>query len=377
MFGAIYYIVPRLTGREWASSNLIRIHFWGTFLGVMLMFFVLTVGGLIQGLEMNQASESWHELVGDEGLWQGTRRFFFGYQDPETGETLAGFKRQNGAVPFMSIVQGTVPWLTLRSRQRHDDLRRACCLRRAAGTEPAGTGWRRGPALVQGRPARLRRNNASKGDMTPVEAIDELRYATIFIGVFLTFSSAWLGLVFFPYQQLGSIQPQVDEVTGETNPPPYSGLELVGRKVYIDEGCHYCHSQQVRGGYWNADLKRGWGPRRSVPLDYVHDNPALLGTMRTGPDLINIGARQPSAAWHYLHLYNPQITSAGSIMPPHPFLFERRPLGGSRCRRCSATGTESGAAAWCPDRSHGPRSRIGRVLEKPQPNVRHRINHGM
>ena len=112
------------------------------------------------------------------------------------------------------------------------------------------------------------------------------------------------------------------------NPPPYSGLELMGRKVYIDEGCHYCHTQQVRGGHWNADLKRGWGPRRSVPLDYVHDNPALLGTMRTGPDLANIGARQPSAAWHYLHLYNPQLTSAGSIMPPHPFLFERRPVDG-------------------------------------------------
>jgi cytochrome c oxidase cbb3-type subunit 2 len=150
----------------------------------------------------------------------------------------------------------------------------------------------------------------------------------IFVGVFLTFSSAWLGLVFFPYQQLGSITPQVDEVTGAVNPAPYSGTELVGRKVYIDEGCHYCHSQQVRGGYWNADLKRGWGPRRTVPLDYVNDNPALLGTMRTGPDLINIGARQPSEEWHYLHLYNPQITSEASIMPPYSFLFERRPIQG-------------------------------------------------
>jgi cytochrome c oxidase cbb3-type subunit 2 len=155
------------------------------------------------------------------------------------------------------------------------------------------------------------------------------RAVLVFVGVFLTFSSAWLGLVFFPYQQLGTIAPQVDEVTGEMNPPPYSGLELAGRKVYIDEGCHYCHSQQVRGGHWNADLRRGWGPRRSVPLDYVHDDPALLGTMRTGPDLINIGARQPSEAWHYLHLYDPQITSEGSIMPPHPFLFKQIPVEGS------------------------------------------------
>ncbi len=48
-----------------------------------------------------------------------------------------------------------------------------------------------------------------------------------------------------------------------------------------------------------------------------------MGTMRTGPDLANIGARQPSALWHYLHLYNPQITSPGSIMPQFPFLFKK------------------------------------------------------
>jgi cytochrome c oxidase cbb3-type subunit 2 len=157
-----------------------------------------------------------------------------------------------------------------------------------------------------------------------------MNYGTqIFAGVFVTFCSAWLGLVFFPYQQLGSIQPLVDEVTQETLPRPYSGIELVGRQVYIREGCFYCHSQQVRGGHWNADLQRGWGPRRSVPLDYVHDDPALLGTMRTGPDLMNIGARQPSEAWHYSHLYNPQITSEGSIMPPYPYLFHTRKISGS------------------------------------------------
>lgn len=49
--------------------------------------------------------------------------------------------------------------------------------------------------------------------------------------------------------------------------------------------------------------------------------------MRTGPDLANIGERQTSEQWHYLHLYNPQITSKGSVMPPFRFLFERRKMG--------------------------------------------------
>ena len=51
---------------------------------------------------------------------------------------------------------------------------------------------------------------------------------------------------------------------------------------------------------------------------------AQMGTMRTGPDLSNIGVRNPSETWHYLHLYNPQITSEGSNMPPFRFLFETK-----------------------------------------------------
>jgi cytochrome c oxidase cbb3-type subunit 1 len=150
MFGAIYYIVPRLTGREWASSNLIRIHFWGTFLGVILMFLVLTVGGLIQGFEMNQASESWHELVAEEGLWEGSRRFVFGYEDLETGEHTGGFKQQNGAVPFMTIVKGTIPWLKLRSISGVMIFVGHVAFAVLLALNLLGLGWdRRGPALFK------------------------------------------------------------------------------------------------------------------------------------------------------------------------------------------------------------------------------------
>ncbi len=65
-----------------------------------------------------------------------------------------------------------------------------------------------------------------------------------------------------------------------------------GREVYIANGCLYCHSQQVRDNIWSTDEARGWG-RPSVSGDYYYDNPHLLGTMRTGPDLINVGVRQP------------------------------------------------------------------------------------
>lgn len=151
---------------------------------------------------------------------------------------------------------------------------------------------------------------------------------TLFIGVFLAFASAWMGIVFFPAHDLGHLKPVAADSSSPAFPKPYSGLELRGRQVYQADGCVYCHSQQIRGGEYNADLNRGWGPRRTVPQDYVNDDPVLLGTMRTGPDLVNIGARQPSDTWHYKHLYKPQLVSPGSIMPPHPFLFETRKIVG-------------------------------------------------
>ncbi|MCU0622660.1 MAG: cbb3-type cytochrome c oxidase subunit II, partial [Gemmatimonadaceae bacterium] len=88
-------------------------------------------------------------------------------------------------------------------------------------------------------------------------------------------------------------------------------------------GCVYCHSQQPRDPSVGPDQARGWG-RPSVPADYHYDEPHLLGTMRTGPDLFNIAVRQPSRDWHLGHLYQPRAYLPGSIMPAYPFLFERR-----------------------------------------------------
>jgi cytochrome c oxidase cbb3-type subunit 2 len=104
---------------------------------------------------------------------------------------------------------------------------------------------------------------------------------------------------------------------------PYTDQQLVGRQSYIANGCVYCHSQQPRSASGGPDGLRGWG-RPSVAADYAYDAPHLLGTMRTGPDLLNIGARQPSQDWQLGHLYQPRAYTAGSIMPSYPFLFETR-----------------------------------------------------
>lgn len=109
---------------------------------------------------------------------------------------------------------------------------------------------------------------------------------------------------------------------------PYTAEELLGRQVYIENGCVYCHTQQVRDPSFTTDVARGWGSRPSVPADYVFDKPHLLGTMRTGPDLINVGIRLPDPQWHLLHLYQPRALVPWSIMPPYPFLFEHKAAAG-------------------------------------------------
>jgi len=123
-------------------------------------------------------------------------------------------------------------------------------------------------------------------------------------------------LVVLPYLQVHDAPPL-------PGLKPYSSVELRGREVYIANGCVYCHSQQPRAKAFAPDYSRGWG-RATVAGDYAYDQPHLLGTMRTGPDLMNIGVRQPSEQWHLGHLYQPRAYMPGSIMPGYPFLFEAK-----------------------------------------------------
>lgn len=118
--------------------------------------------------------------------------------------------------------------------------------------------------------------------------------APLFLGIFGTFAFSWAGLALIPAIQIGHLNPQMDEEGNDAYPAPQSGLAERGRRVYVANGCVYCHTQQVRADYAAADIARKWGQRRSAPRDYIFDRPALLGRMRIGPDLANIGKRAPA-----------------------------------------------------------------------------------
>jgi hypothetical protein len=74
------------------------------------------------------------------------------------------------------------------------------------------------------------------------------------------------------------------------------------------------------------DIALGWGKRRSVAADFLFDQPVMPGSQRIGPDLASVGSRWPGTDLQLLHLYNPQITVKKSVMPPYPFLFEKRKI---------------------------------------------------
>ncbi|MEM9998437.1 MAG: cytochrome-c oxidase, cbb3-type subunit II [Bacteroidota bacterium] len=110
------------------------------------------------------------------------------------------------------------------------------------------------------------------------------------------------------------------EVEQLENFEPPTPLELVGRDIYIAEGCNNCHSQMVRP--FRQEVER-YGPY-SRAEETVYETPHLWGSKRTGPDLARVGGKYPHL-WHVRHMENPRSTSPNSIMPPYAHML-RKPM---------------------------------------------------
>ena len=220
------------------------------------------------------------------------------------------------------------------------------------------------------------------------------RVLVIFISAFGAFALSVFLFLLNPQLQVGQQTFTTVLNSADSYPREMSGVAHQGEDIYRANGCAYCHSQQVRqtgvrfdvvltGAGTNAaalqallpklsadqlqklplalasgsrddmlklagqlkaasaraevqsvptgpDIARGWGLRRSVAVDYILESPVMLGAQRIGPDLANIGARNPDANWQLLHLYNPQMQAAGSVMPPYPYLFEVKKIAFNR-----------------------------------------------
>jgi cytochrome c oxidase cbb3-type subunit 2 len=132
----------------------------------------------------------------------------------------------------------------------------------------------------------------------------KMTYATLIGGSLIVFLAVVMAVVFIP----GLVWQPPQTFVGH----PYSPAEAHGREIFYRNGCNYCHTQYVRE--WDTAS----GPE-SQGGDYHFDNPMILGSERTGPDLSYIG-RKRDEAWEIEHWKDPRSVSPLSIMPSFEFL---------------------------------------------------------
>jgi cytochrome c oxidase cbb3-type subunit II len=108
---------------------------------------------------------------------------------------------------------------------------------------------------------------------------------------------------------------------------PDSPLKIVGRDIYLREGCYNCHSQMIRPLVAET-LRYG---HYSVAGEFVYDHPFQWGSKRTGPDLHRVGGKY-SDEWQRLHLISPRDLVPESIMPAYPWL-EKTPADADSIQR--------------------------------------------
>ncbi len=270
--GSMYYVWPRVTGRQLWSPTLASWHVWLTIAGTTIMLVGLAAQGLIQGSMLEYGANFVDSVVEMKPWW--------------VVRTLAGATMDIGFV-LMAI--------------------------NLVMTERAGK-----PFVA---PAAHSPLAVSEAHPAAVEATWYSRPS----GVFIVAGIAFFFLAVVIQGILPSILPQtynptvISASTGQTiQVADYTPLERKGRQVYIREGCWYCHSQFVRP-VTGEDAR--WGPV-SQAGEYVYDQPQMLSTRRIGPDLLRVGGKYDND-WHAAHYWNPRDVVPDSVMPRFPWLFKQ------------------------------------------------------
>ncbi len=267
-FGILYWIVPKLWNTELYSKKLANWHFWIGFLGIILYVVPMYWAGVTQGLMWKQFSP----------------------------DGLLLYKN------FLETVSPLIPMYVIRSIGGSLFVTGAILMTfNLYKTARAGSFVANEEAQAMALPKVYKEKIGHKWlEGKPVQfTIASL--VAVGLGGFLEI---------VPMQIIKSNVPTIPSVK------PYTPLELIGRDIYVREGCYTCHSQLIRP--FRSETER-YG-EYSKSGEYVYDHPFQWGSKRTGPDLHRVGGKYPNA-WHYQHMYDPQSISPGSIMPRFPWLI--------------------------------------------------------
>ncbi|HHY84187.1 MAG TPA: cytochrome-c oxidase, cbb3-type subunit I [Verrucomicrobia bacterium] len=272
-FSVLYWLFPRLYNTRLWSVKLANYHFWIALLGMMFYVVPMYVSGVTQGLMWKQFNQ--------DGFLQYPNFL-------EIVMQIIPMHRLRAVGGFLYIIGAVLMVINLFKTAKSG---RFLAEQEAQAPAPVG---RETPAREHGH--------------RWLEA-RPLLFTTLAIVAILVG-----GLVeIVPMYLIPKNVPTISSVK------PYTPLELLGRDIYIREGCVGCHSQMVRP--FRSETER-YG-EYSKAGEFIYDHPFLWGSKRSGPDLHRVGGKYPDA-WHYGHMEDPQGFSSGSIMPPYPWLLTRK-----------------------------------------------------
>jgi cytochrome c oxidase cbb3-type subunit I/II len=274
-FGVLYWLFPRLYRTQLWSTKLANYHFWIALLGMVFYVIPMYIAGITEGM-----------------MWkQFTKEGFLQYPN------------------FLETVRQIIPFYQLRA---------------VGGTLYIGGAWLMAYNLWR---------TARAGAFAPEEEVQAVSYRSQpGAAGEAAFTHRWLeskpmlltgaALVAVLIGGMIEIIPMIvvkENVPTISSVRPYTALELLGRDLYIREGCLACHSQMIRP--FRSETER-YG-EYSKAGEFVYDHPFLWGSKRIGPDLHRVGGKYPEA-WHYNHLDDPRSTSPGSIMPRYLWLLTQK-----------------------------------------------------
>ncbi len=279
-FGMLYWLVPKLFNTKLYSVKWANVHFWIGTLGILFYVIPMYWAGITQSL-------MWKEWA-EEGFLANTN-----FLDTVTKIMPMYYLRLIGGILYLSsVILMTVNLFKTMAKGSLVANEESEAVSEMKVKEGHTTGHR----WIESKPVQM------------------LVFATIaiLIGTVIELVPTFL---------VKSNVPTISSVK------PYTPLELLGRDIYIKEGCYNCHSQMVRP--FRSETTR-YG-EYSKAGEFVYDHPFQWGSKRTGPDLAREGVYNTEIVsnfkpndWHYEHLIDPQSVSDKSIMPKYPWLAKKK-----------------------------------------------------
>lgn len=268
-FGMAYYLIPKLWKTELYSKKLAETHFWFGLFGILIYYISMWAAGITQGLMWRAISP------------EGTLVY------PDFVETVTKI------VPLYWIrVIGGLLYFTGYIVMIYNVVK----------TIQAAKGTVTEKALVPEKMVSL-----LHGKETGHRKLEGM--ATTFSILSLVAILVGSIIEIYPTLNIHRYVPANSEVS------PYTSLELLGRDIYIKEGCYTCHSQMIR--HLDFDVLRFGEP--STLEESMYDRPFQWGSKRTGPDLARVGKKYPDL-WHFRHMVNPRDIVTDSLMPNYHWL---------------------------------------------------------